>query len=272
MSICCCFVLVTSLIFAQPQSTDRDVYERFREWVTRQPPAAVQQTSESAKEPARLTAYREVLHAEGLGSEEIERRIRIINEQGRALEVERWNAILTSPKPTFNTAPNGFLMQIAQGRTPGTALDVGMGQGRNAIYLAQQGWKVTGFDPAERAVQAARQQAQQLQVHIDARVADDQTFEWGKNRWDLILMSYVSVRLMAPHVLESLRPGGVVVVEGFHRDATKTASIGGGVVFDTNELLKIFNQFRVLHYEDTSAVADFGREQTRVVRLAAQKL
>jgi hypothetical protein len=60
-------------------------------------------------------------------------------------------------------------------------------------------------------------------------------------------------------------------VEGFHRDATKTASIGGGVVFDTNELLKLFERFRVVRYEDTEGTGDFGMQRTRLVRLCAQK-
>ena len=47
----------------------------------------------------------------------------------------------------------------------------------------------------------------------------------------------------------------MVVVEGFHRDATKTQSIGGGVVFDTNELLRIFAALRVVRYEDVPAKA-----------------
>ena len=67
-----------------------------------------------------------------------------------------------------------------------------------------------------------------------------------------------------------MTPGGMVVVEGFHRNATKTRSIGGAVVFDTNELLRIFAPLRVVRYADTETVADFGgRANTRVVRLAA---
>ena len=271
--LCLSITVVSSIALAQAQPTDRDVYERFRAWVTAQPPVAVKQTSETARQPDRLTQYREVLRSQDVAAGEIDRQIRIINEQGRALEVERWNVILTSAKPSFNTSPNAFLMQIARTRTPGMALDVGMGQGRNAIYLAQQGWTVTGFDPAERAVAAAREQAQRLGVKMTTEVADDQTFDWGKDRWDLILLSYVGARQMAPRVVESLRPGGVVVVEAFHRDATKTASVGGGVVFDTNELLKLFEKMRVIHYEDTKSVGDFGgKAETRVVRLAAEKM
>jgi hypothetical protein len=58
----------------------------------------------------------------------------------------------------------------------------------------------------------------------------------------------------------------MVLVEAFHRDATKRSSIGGSVVFDTNELLQLFPGFRVVRYEDTDAVADFGPGRTRVVR------
>jgi hypothetical protein len=94
---------------------------------------------------------------------------------------------------------------------------------------------------------------------------------WGEAKWDLIVLSYVGAREFSSQVVRALRPGGIVVVEGFHRDATKTRPIGGAVVFDTNELMRIFAPLRVLRYEDADAVGDFGLERTRVVRLAAMK-
>ena len=54
-------------------------------------------------------------------------------------------------------------------------------------------------------------------------------------------------------------------------DATKNQPIGSGVVYDTNELLKLFDQFRVIRYEDTEGTADFGLQKVRLVRLCAQK-
>jgi SAM-dependent methyltransferase len=245
------------------QTADVQIYEKFRAWITKQPPAA-QGTN-------LLDQYRKVLAGEGLSAAEIDRQVRIIIDQGQRLEIERWNRILTAPTPGFNTKPNAFLVEMTRGLTPGKALDVGMGQGRNAVYLAQQGWTVTGFDPAEKAVAAAQEQAKQLGVKLTTVVVGDEQFDFGKEQWDLIVLSYVSLRHLIPRIYDALKPGGLIVVEGFHRDATKGTSIGGGVVFDTNELPKLFERLRVVRYEDTDGTGDFGMQATRLVRLAAQK-
>lgn len=247
---------------ASPATGDAQIYEKFRAWMTAQ-------AADAQGDP--LDRYRGVLAASGLGRAEIERQLRIIREQGQRLEIERWNRILTSSAPAFNTKPNAFLVDMTRDRAPGRALDVGMGQGRNALYLAQQGWTVTGFDPADKAVAAAQEEAKRLGVPLTALVMRDDQFDFGRNQWDLIVLSYVGVRDLAPRLYDALKPGGIVVVEAFHRDATKSASIGGAVVFDTNELLKLFERFRVLHYEDAEGPGDFGRQRTRLVRLCAQK-
>lgn len=245
--------------------TEVQIYEKYRAWVTKQPPGG---------SPADLSErYRKLLSTEGLSSSEIDRHLRVVTEQGQQLEIERWNRILTAEKPMFNVRPNQFLVERTKGLKPGRALDVGMGQGRNALYLAQQGWDVTGFDPAGKAVALAEAQARAMGVKLTTRVERDDQFDYGTNRWDLIVLSYVTLRHQLPQLRQSLAPGGYVVIEAFHRDATKNASIGGGVVYDSNELLRLFDGFRVLHYEDAEAVADFGNQAspTRVVRLFAQK-
>jgi SAM-dependent methyltransferase len=243
-------------------SPDQRVYETFRAWISSHPDATKGDVE---------VAYRAELKTQGVAPAEIDRQIAVIREQGARLEAERWNRILTSPTPRFNTKPNAFLVDMVRGVKPGTALDVGMGQGRNALYLAQQGWTVTGFDPADRAVAAAEQEAARLGVKLTALVQRDDQFEFKKDAWDLIVLSYVGVRELADRLYDTLKPGGVVVVEAFHRDALKSGPIGPAVVFETNELLRLFTRFRVLRYEDTDSVADFGLERVRVVRLCAQK-
>jgi len=194
-----------------------------------------------------------------------------VTERGSRSEVERWNRILTAEKPHFNTKPNAFLVEIASSRRPGTALDVGMGQGRNSVWLAQQGWDVTGFDPAEKAVALALENARKSGVHIKTEVRGMEDFDFGESRWDLIVLSYVGAREMPDVIQRALKPGGVVVVEAFHRDATKGSSIGGAVVFDTGELPTLFPHLRVVRYEEPLATADFGLDKVRLVRYCGER-
>lgn len=241
---------------------DTQTYERFRYWSGFQP-LDVQDNWEKF--------YDSYLQGRGVAPNERAKIITLIDAEGRRLEVERWNRILTADKPLFNTNPNAFLVEVIKGRTPGTALDVGMGQGRNAIYLAQQGWTVTGFDPADKAVALANATATKLGVKLTTVVKGGEDFDFGENRWDLIVLSYVGAREYVDRVVHGLKPGGLVVVEGFHRDVTKVNPVGGAVVFDTNELPKLFSRLRVLRYEDVVAKNDFGRDMNHAVRLLAQE-
>jgi SAM-dependent methyltransferase len=160
---------------------------------------------------------------------------------------------------------------MAANRKPGTALDVGMGQGRNAIWLAQQAWQVTGFDPAEKAVALALQNASKLGVKLATEIKGIEDFDFGENKWDLIVLSYVGARGMNEKIQRSLRPGGIIVLEAFHRDATRGRPIGSGVVFDSGELPALFRDLRVVLYEEPVAAGDFGQERVRLVRLCAEK-
>src|SRR5262249_28874365 len=162
--------------------------------------------------------YRKVLVGQGLTASEVERHIRVINERGQKLEIERWNRILTAEKPMFYTKPNAFLVEMTRAVSPGKALDVGMGQGRNALYLAQQGCTGTGFDPADKAVAAAETEAKRLGVKLTALVLREDQFDFGREQWDLIVLSYVGARGLVSRVHDSLKPGGLVVLEAFHRD------------------------------------------------------
>ena len=244
---------------------EQRAYERFRAWQTMRP-------QEQQNDPEMPAHYRQFLKSRGFSDTDTDEQIRIVREQGSRAEVERWNRILTAEKPQFNVKPNEFLMQMAQGRKPGTALDVGMGQGRNTIWLAQQGWDVTGFDPADKAVALAQENARKLGVRIKTEIKGEEDFDFGESRWDLILLSYVGGRDRTAVLKRALKPGGVLVIEGFHRDATKGRSIGQGVVFDTGQLPVLYPQLRVVRYEEPITKSDFGGENIRVVRYCGERV
>jgi SAM-dependent methyltransferase len=245
---------------------DQQIYELFRFWLVDQPPDVQRLFANDATRSKGFDLYRNQLRAEGEPAAEIERKFRIIEKEGERLEIDRWNQMLTSNSPRINWKPNGFLVEMVQGRKPGRALDVGMGQGRNALWLAQQGWETTGYDPAERAVALARENASKLSVKLNTIVAKDSEFDLGVAKWDLILLSYVDIRENAARAVRALAPGGIVVAEYFHQDSKNAP---GG--FADNELVRLFEGLRITRYEDTEAVADFGMQTTRLVRICAEK-
>ena len=274
------FALIPTVVeTAQAQAVERPtredvrVYGQYRTWFF---------SSETFSEDTRPSSlsnahdpYRAHLIAEGASEAEADKHIAVLEKWKPAdFTVAFWNARLTAENPRFNTQPNQFLVRMASRLEPGRALDVGMGQGRNSIYLAQQGWEVTGYDPADLAVESARKQAARLGVKLNAVVARGSEFDWGEDRWDLIVLSYVGAREYADRVRRSLRPGGVVLIESFHRDATEGRSIGRAAVFESNELIELFGGFRILQYEDVEDVSDFvSRDEPLccIVRLLAQK-
>ena len=196
----------------------------------------------------------------------------------KQLEAERkkWNFVLTdslSRLRVLNAAPNALLAQTVKDRTPGTALDVGMGEGRNAIFLAQQGWQVVGVDIADKALALAQKKATAAKVKITTVTEDVDRYYWGTNKWDLIVLCYAGGREYAKKVVQALKPGGIVVLEGFHEDAAKVSKIGPGVVFGTNELRKLYTEagLKILRYEEPLDVADFGKQNVRLVKMVAQR-
>ena len=171
---------------------------------------------------------------------------------------------------------NRFLGQMVKDLQPGKALDIGMGQGRNSLFLAAMGWEVTGFDISPVGVKQAQEEAGRRGLKIDAKVGDVDKFDYGKAKWDLVLGMYMHEYLNrnAAKVVASLKPGGRLIVEGIHRDIDKSNLQGEKYGYRTNELPKIFGALRVRHYEDLLTQADWDRSGGKpvpVVRMLATK-
>jgi SAM-dependent methyltransferase len=188
-------------------------------------------------------------------------------------ERKAYDEIYSKSGEMFSAAPNAFMVRTIAGRKSGRALDVGMGQGRNALWLAAQGWTVTGFDISPVGVEAARTEAGKRGLHIEAIVAPYEEFDWGKEKWDLIVFSYFFPQAALPRVWDALRPGGLVLVEGFHIDTARIRPLGGG--YHDNELLQLMKNYRTLIYEDVEDRQEWGLPYgatNRLVRVLAQKI
>ncbi|MDF7812370.1 class I SAM-dependent methyltransferase [Hymenobacter sp. YC55] len=198
--------------------------------------------------------------------------------QQREYERGRWNHFLldtTWRQTRFNDQPNTLLVEAVRGRSAGNALDVNMGEGRNALYLAQQGWQVTGVDYADKALAFAQQRAQQLGVSLTTIAQDVTTYAWGTNQWDLIVLCYADEETHVAQTYAALKPGGLLVFENFHADVNQARGIkpGSQIGFATDELKNTYAAagFQILRYEEPVGVADFSLETQRLVKLVAQK-
>jgi SAM-dependent methyltransferase len=182
-----------------------------------------------------------------------------------------WNGKYNDPKFDFNRRPSRLLMEAIAGRRPGNAIDLGMGEGRNAIYLAQQGWTVTGVDLADAGIAQAKKRAAELGVKLNAVVEDLDRYDIGHSRWDLIILFYMHAWYhggkppVARRLRDALRPGGLLVIEGFACDEK--------FMFQTNELLRDFSDLKILRYEDVREEADWAPGQkSHIIRMVAEKL
>lgn len=187
-------------------------------------------------------------------------------EGGSSNPARIFDRIYASPEKPFITEPSGFLAKAVQGVPPGEALDVAMGQGRNSLFLARKGWRVTGYDISavglEQATQSATAEGLRLQTHL----ASHESFDFGTKRWDLIVMVFPGTSMEPEFVRKvkaALKPGGLVVVEQFNAPPVE------GAIGPANALFQSFQDLRVVRYEDVEDLSDWGRMKARIGRLAA---
>lgn len=180
-----------------------------------------------------------------------------------------WDAIYRDGTG-FRVAPNQLLVDAVRGVAPGKALDVGMGQGRNAVFLAQQGWDVTGVDTSAEGLRIAHDSAAAAGVQVHGVLEDVATYDLGKGRWDLIALIYMGDRALLERIKAAVAPGGLVVIEWFHEDSNGyfPHPIQG---FRTGELERAFAGFSVVRSETVEGVADFGQRPAKLVRFVARK-
>jgi len=183
---------------------------------------------------------------------------------------ESWNEAFRNGA-MFQKEPNELLVDTVKGRTPGKALDIAMGQGRNAIWLASQGWKVTGIDISDEGIRIAKETAEKRGLAIDAVLADMDTWDLGTERWDLVTMIYAGADpKLVERARRSLVRGGLFVVEVFHADGTGGTRSSG---FATGQLASMFKDgFTILRDDVVSAHADWGPpNDVPLVRFVARK-
>lgn len=187
---------------------------------------------------------------------------------GPASKRATWNEIFRN-SIGYNHEPNRLLVDTVAHLKPGAALDVAMGQGRNALYLAAHGWKVTGIDFSDEGIAAARAAAAQRKLTLDAVGVDVDGYDFGTGRWDLVTMIYATDNAAWMEKIKiGLRKGGLFVLEYFALDPKNGQDDG----IAPGKLEKIFGDgFEILRDDVVDDVPDWATDRAKLVRFVARR-
>jgi SAM-dependent methyltransferase len=203
------------------------------------------------------------------------------------MQKEQWDERYQQTRYAYGREPNQFFKRVLDDLTPGLILMPADGEGRNGVYAATRGWKVTSCDLSVEGKTKALQLARDSNAKIEYQVGDLEDLSFGKESFDVIGLIYAhfpAEKRSALHrkLIGYLRPGGIIILEGFgkgHLEFKKHfPRIGGPAdldsLFSTSEIAEDFANFHIKSLEETSTLLNEGHYhigQGSVVRFVGQK-
>ncbi len=176
---------------------------------------------------------------------------------GAAVEAAEWDARYSDRDGAmWSGRPNGRLVAEVAGVTPGRALDVGCGEGADAIWLARRGWTVTAIDISHVAVCRAREAAELAGAAVDWVRGDALQAPFPARSFDLVSMQYPALPKAAGEaavrtLLDTVRPAGLLLavyhdVDDEHREHMKSQGIDPADYVSADDLGRLLgDDFRV---------------------------
>ncbi len=175
-----------------------------------------------------------------------------------------WNERYGTEGWVFGVEPNVFVRAFFAHRSPGRVLDLGCGQGRNAVWLALHGHDVLGVDLSPVAVDQARELAAAAGVAVTFEAADLTVWDPGDRTFDYVVLSYLQMieehrRIVHGLARAVLAPGGHVFVVAHHLDNLEHG-VGGpqlpAVLFTESQLEEDFAGLDVVRSEAVERIVE----------------
>ena len=195
-----------------------------------------------------------------------------------------WNARYATEDYIFGTAPNVFLASQAELIRPGMrALAIADGEGRNGVWLAEQGVEVHAVEVSPVALEKARKLAAARGVKLDFEQADILDWDWPEAAYDLVAAIFIQFapppardRIIAG-IRRCLKPGGLLVLQGY---TPKQVEFGTGGppdpanMYTTQLLREWFGNWEILHLAEHESVIREGSHHhgmSALIDLVARK-
>jgi ubiquinone/menaquinone biosynthesis C-methylase UbiE len=194
-----------------------------------------------------------------------------------------WNERYAQHQTVYGAGPNEFFKEQLQSLTPGKILLPAEGEGRNALYAASLGWRVTAYDYSEVAKTKTLEQASALGItSIEYEVKDLSQIQLPAEEFDAIALIYVHLPLaVRKHLLneciKSLKSGGILILEVFSKEQLQYNSGGpkdATLLYSLNELAEDFAGLKIMLQQEvitTLKEGAFHSGPASVVRFVAVK-
>lgn len=135
-----------------------------------------------------------------------------------------WDERYSTQEYVYGKLPNDFLLERYHSFRPGGAvLCLAEGEGRNAVFLAKKGFRVTGMDSSKVGKEKALELAKEHSVEIEYEVADLEKADLGEKKWDAIVSIFAHMpqswrKDLHQRIFKALKPGGVLLLEGYSKE------------------------------------------------------
>ncbi|MEI7457174.1 MAG: class I SAM-dependent methyltransferase [Nitrosomonadales bacterium] len=171
-----------------------------------------------------------------------------------------WNERYSGEEYHFGTEPNAFLVSQQNRLQPGmSCLAVADGEGRNGVWLTEQGLQVLSVDSASVAVEKARALAQLRGVKMDCELVDLAHWDWPESRFDLVAGIFIQYANPAAReqqfagIKRCLKPGGLLLLQGYTPRQLEYKTGGPSAVenlYTEALLLDAFADMDILHLSE----------------------
>lgn len=196
---------------------------------------------------------------------------------------EFWNERYAEYESVYGAIPNEFFKEQLGNMPPGNILLPAEGEGRNAIYAASLGWKVTAFDFSEVAKTKTLKLASDLGITtIDYKVQDLSTLILKEEEFDVVALIYVHLpepvrKHLIQQCIKSLKPGGKLIMEVFSKGQLKYTSGGPkdeAMLYSRDIVADLFKELKIVSNEEVVenlSEGPFHSGLASIVRLVAFK-
>lgn len=193
-----------------------------------------------------------------------------------------WDQRYSSDQYVYGTKPNEWFAEKLHIIKPGKLLMPAEGEGRNAVWAAEQGWQVTAFDQSPEGKTKALNLATERDVEIEYQVKDLRCFRDDSEKYDAIGLIYVHMppeyrSKVHEELIKMLKPGGSLILEAFSKAQLSNNSGGPKMeelLYDPEELKNDFKEMKILEFYNVRLHLEEGQLHqgiADVIRIFARK-